>query len=107
MVLSQYIINELRSTLSKPYFKNLISPQDIQAFMELLQNETTIVQITTPIPKVATHPEYDIVLATAESGKAFHIVTGDHGLQSLGKFKNIQVVSPRVFSEFLQTKKVA
>ena len=56
------------------------------------------------MPRVATHPEDDIVLATAESGKAKYIVTGDYGLQDLKQYKDIQIVSPQAFSTILQTK---
>lgn len=106
LVLSQYILKELYSTLNKPYFLNLINMQDIEDFLDLLQNEATIVSITTPIPKIATHPEDDIVLATAESGNAQYIITGDHGLQNIKEFKGIQIVNPRHFAGILQIEEV-
>lgn len=105
LILSQDIINELERTLNKSYFRNLINTQDIDAFLDLLQNEATLIPITTKVSGIATHPEDDIILATAESGNAAYIVTGDHGLQDLKRFKNIKIVSPRVFSEVLQMEK--
>mgnify|MGYP001617033233 CR=1 FL=1 len=107
MILSQHIINELERTLNKPYFRNLINTQDIDAFLDLLRNEATLTTITTKVRRIATHPEDDLVLATAESGKAAYVVTGDHGLQDLKQFKDIKVVSPRTFAEILQAEKAA
>lgn len=105
MITSQPLINELSRTLENSYFTSRLTTKQRQSFMNLVQERATVVPITTPIPKVATHPEDDIVLATAESGKASYIVTGDHGLQNVKQFKDIQIVSPRSFSEILQIKK--
>lgn len=105
MITSEPLIEELTRTLAKPYFTSRLSPQQTQAFINLVQIRATVVPITTPIPKVATHPEDDIVLATAESGSASYIVTGDQGLQDLKEFKGIQIVDPRVFTNILQTEK--
>ncbi len=107
LIISQHIINELEETLSKPYFLNLLKTKDIDDFLDLLLSETTLTLITARIRDVATHPEDDLVLATAESGKASFVVTGDHGLQNLKQFKDIKIVSPRTFSEILRTKKAA
>lgn len=43
----------------------------------------------------------DIVLATAVAGKADVIVTGDDDLLALKKFRDIRILSPRQFLEFL------
>lgn len=107
MITSEPLINELSRTLGKPYFTSRLTQEQTQSFINLVRERATVVPITTPIPKVATHPEDDIVLATAESGTASYVVTGDHGLQDLKLFKGIQIVSPRDFAEILQTEKVA
>ena len=107
LIISQHIINELEEILSKPYFLNLLKTKDIDDFLDLLFSEATLTLITTKVQDVATHPEDDLVLATAESGKASYVVTGDHGLQDLKHFKDIKIVSPGTFSEILHTAKVA
>ncbi len=106
LILSQHIINELEETLSKPYFRNILKTRDIDDFLDLLLSDATLTLITAKVRDVATHPEDDLVLATAESGKATHIVTGDHGLQNLKHFREIQIVSPRAFTEILQKEKL-
>lgn len=107
MITSEPLIDELLRTLGKSYFTSRLTPEQTQSFMNLVRERATVVPITTPIPKVATHPEDDIVLATAESGTASYVVTGDHGLQDLKQFKGIQIVSPRDFAEILQSKEAA
>ena len=102
MITSEPLIDELSRTLRKPYFTSRLTQKQAESFINLVRDRATVVQITTPIPKIATHPEDDIVLATAESGTASYVVTGDHGLADLKQFKNIQIVSPRDFVEILQ-----
>lgn len=106
MVTSQPLIDEFIKTLTKPYFLSRLTQDQAQALIDLVKTRATVVAITTVIPRVATHPEDDIVLATAESGKADYIVTGDHGLQKLKEFKGIRIVSPKAFTELLQTEKI-
>lgn len=50
---------------------------------------------------VATHPEDDLVLATAISGSADYLVTGDRQLRQLGSFQGVVIVSPRTFLDLL------
>lgn len=102
LIISEHIVSELEETFRKPYFRNLLKTKDIDEFLDLLLSEATLTLITTKVQSVATHPEDDLILATAESGRASYVVTGDHGLQNLKKFKNIKIVSPRAFSEILQ-----
>ena len=107
MITSEPLIDELTRTLIKPYFTSRLTAEQRLAFVDLVRTRATVVPITTPIPNVATHPEDNIVLATAESGMAAYIVTGDHGLQSLNHFKGIHIVSPRDFAELLQQEHAA
>lgn len=104
MIISEPLIAELSKTLEKTYFTSRLTNKQTQSFIHLVRERATIVSITVPMPQVATHPEDDIVLATAESGKVKYIVTGDYGLQDLKRYKNIQIISPQAFSVILQTK---
>jgi uncharacterized protein len=51
---------------------------------------------------VATHPEDDLVLAAAVSAEAGYLVTGDRQLQQLGRFRGVDIVSPRAFLAILE-----
>ena len=50
-----------------------------------------------PVHGIATAPEDDLILATAVSGKATYLVTGDRQLQKVGEYRGIEVLRAREF----------
>ena len=50
-----------------------------------------------PVHGIATTPEDDLILATAVSGNATHLVTGDRQLQNVGEYRGIKVLRAREF----------
>jgi len=76
LVVSDHIIEEVEVAFRKPYFRARLSASRVARTLLLLRTEATLVQITTPVDGIATHPEDDLVLATALSGAASFLVTG-------------------------------
>lgn len=107
MITSKPLIEELSKTLQKPYFTSRLSKKQIESFINLVNERATITQINTPIPAISKDPDDNIVLATAESGKVSYIVTGDHQLQEIKKYKKIKIVSPRIFSDIIGREKTS
>lgn len=107
MITSEPLIDELSRTLNKPYFTFRLTKEQTQSFINIVRERATIVSIITPIPKVSKDPDDNIVLATAESGSASYVVTGDHQLQDLKQFKGIKIVSSRSFFEIIQKEQTA
>lgn len=70
LILSELIINEIDQVLQKPYFQKHLKSHEITSFMDLLQNEAILTPMTAIVHGVTTHPEDDLVLATAVSAKA-------------------------------------
>jgi putative PIN family toxin of toxin-antitoxin system len=103
LIVSEDIIDELTSTLSKPYFAARLAPADTAAFLELLASAATIVGIEGTVAGVATHPEDDLILECAVAGNASYLVTGDKKLQEIGNFQGVEIVSPRAFLDVLAT----
>ncbi|MBI4492031.1 MAG: hypothetical protein HY690_04490 [Chloroflexi bacterium] len=66
-----------------------------------MRGEATITPLTAVVQGVATHPEDDLVLATAVSAGADYLVTGDHHLQELGTYRDVTILSPRAFLDLL------
>jgi hypothetical protein len=70
------------------------------------------VNIKSNFKVVVDDPKDDVVLNTAYDGKASYVVSGDHHLQELRRFKGIKIVSPnqmmriviRKFGEFIIPK---
>jgi uncharacterized protein len=97
LVTSEYILTELSRTLQSPYFKQRLTPQQVTSAMRLLRRKTTITPITTTVHGVATHPEDDVILATAISAKADYLVAGDTKLQHVRTYKGMTILSPKQF----------
>lgn len=51
---------------------------------------------------MATHPEDDLVLATAVSAQADYLITGDAMLRKLRTYEGVSIVSPREFLDVLE-----
>lgn len=70
--------------------------------MELLHQDAQVSPITVEVSGIASHPEDDLVLATAVSAGVYRLVTGDKGLLSVGRYEGVVVYSPRDFLEWLR-----
>ena len=97
LLISLPILAEIERTLNKPYFRRRLTSRQIIAALELLQLEAQIISITTAVRGAATHPEDDLILATAVSGKSDFLVTGDAKLLRLGLFQQVALCSPTAF----------
>ncbi len=100
IILSDYILSEVQEKLDRKIHlpKNYIS--EIIAYLretgELVHPEVL------PLP-VCRDGDDDAVIGTALAGNAGFIITGDEDLLVLGKFREVEVVTPRGFWEKLKT----
>jgi uncharacterized protein len=101
VIVSEPILLELERTLQKPYFQLRLTNEQSSRFIMLLRKQATISPITISVRGVATHPEDDLILATALSAKANYLVTGDAKLQKLGTYSGVRILSPRAFLDIL------
>lgn len=103
LIISNPILLEVASTLQKPYFDHKLSTEQITSFLNLLKKEGNLIRITTSVSGVATHPEDDLILATAMSGKADYLVTGDKPLRkAVPLYKGVKLVTPDEFLKVLE-----
>jgi putative PIN family toxin of toxin-antitoxin system len=102
LVTSAHILTELSHTLHTPYFRQRLTPKQINSAMSLFRSEATITPTTAKVHGIATHPEDDVILATAVSAKADYLVTGDTKLQHVGTYQGVTILSPRRFLEALE-----
>ena len=108
LLTSKHIRDEVKEVLRKPYFTKNLTPQEISRIQALLQFQAKQVLITEDIQNVTTSPEDDLVLATAVSGKANYLVTGDGPLLTKvgGSYKEVTLLTPKDFLKILQTHTV-
>lgn len=103
LVTSKHIRDEVKNTLHKSHFTTRLSAQEISRIQALLQFQAKQVLITENTSGTATHSEDDLVIATAVSGKADYLVTGDGPLlRKVGKsYKRVKLITPDHFLEVL------
>lgn len=97
VIASEFILDELREKLTEKF---KYSNEDANAVDALLRSRMRMVE---PIPlesSVCRDPDDDIVLATALTGKAVCIITGDQDLLTLKKFSEIDIPSPSAFETY-------
>ena len=96
-ITSEFILNELRETLTERFE---INPSDADEALALLRERFVIVEPAALKAPVRRDPEDDMVLATALAGKAQCIITGDKDLLSLGQYTGIVILRPNAFEEY-------
>ncbi len=88
---------ELDRALRKPYFASRLEQPDREDFISLILEFATIVEISNPVPTSLPDVPDNVILATALSGGASHLVSGDRALQRLGHFQDVQILSAHQF----------
>jgi uncharacterized protein len=102
LVLSEHILIEVERTHSTPYFRDRLGIDRIARYHALPRRRATVVAIDVEVVGVATHPEDDRVLATALSGRAEFLVTGDERFRRrVPAHETVRLVSPAEFMDIL------
>jgi putative PIN family toxin of toxin-antitoxin system len=74
VIVSSPILDELSRTFQKPYFQRSLTATQTSRFLKLLQKRATVSPIIVSVHGIATHPEDDVIVATAVSAKADYLV---------------------------------
>ena len=95
---SEQLLDEIRTVISRPKFDQLISKETHYYFFEMVYDVCTMTDITIQ----AVSPIRDIkdlyLLSMAESVPVDYIVSGDKDLLDLGKHKDIPILK---YADFL------
>ena len=100
---SDHLHTEFTNTISNEFFTRLLGaegPRLLGRAMRLARD----IDLTRTVGAVASHPEDDLVLATALSCDADLLVTGDKQLLKLGRVEGVRIVDSRAFLEMLDEK---
>lgn len=91
------ILDEVKNILSRTEVKTRFnySTHEVEAFTSSIRDASTILKLKSNFKVIKEDQEDDGVLNTAYDGKVEYIVSGDHHLKNLGKFKGIKIVSPK------------
>ncbi len=94
LVVSDHLLQELARTFTDRYYAQRVPRADAEAILVLLGARAIVATLTTEVKGVASHPEDDIVLATALSGNASVICTRDKQLLKLGQHQGVEIILP-------------
>jgi putative PIN family toxin of toxin-antitoxin system len=97
LVLSEYILDEARVALSAPYWRLRLLPLESDQILRFFREWAEIVPLLHIVEGIASHRHDDPILATAVSGEAAYIVSGDKALLRLRVFQGVEIVTPREF----------
>ena len=104
LVTSDFILGEVRSAWQEPYWAARLSTDVIAETFELIDELAEKVDPRTPMMRVATHSEDDLVLAAAVGAKVDFLVSGDHGLLGIGAYAGVRLITCSQFVELLDRR---
>ncbi len=102
IVTSEFILAELEGHLRKKF---KFPETDVRETMDILNRVAKVIE---PVPlekQVCRDLDDDMVLATALTGNADCIISGDKDLTDLKAFQNIPILKPSEFSAFEANRK--
>jgi putative PIN family toxin of toxin-antitoxin system len=102
LVLSVPILEEVRRVLEYPRIRSRrwMSDEETVHLLERLAESSVLVEGKQRL-RICRDPADDKFVVAAVEGKADYIVTGDTDLLDLGKYQDIEIVTPRQFLQAL------
>lgn len=99
LVISRTIQRDIERVLAYPKLrtKYRLDPKDVSALMELIEREAVVVANPPQLNVVTDDPDDNDVLAAAVAAGADYIVSGDHHLLDLRRYRGIAIVTAREF----------
>ena len=106
LLVSDAIIEEVVDVLARPFFrdKRQISRSDIARVKHALKMDAIVVSPNTRLEVVGDDPDDNRIVECALDGGADYIVSGDHHLLELKRFRDIQIVTAREFLTILESE---
>ena len=92
LVVCPHLIEELEGVLRRPKFRDLVTPDEVDEFVEIIRRGAISVENPVIIEGVTRDPGDDYLVALAQSADVDYLVAGDKDLTSLAP------VSPPVLS---------
>jgi len=102
---SEAIIDEVIEVLQRPFFrdKRHITQSDIARIKHALKTDAVVVSPKASLEVVGKDPDDNRILECALEGGADYLVSGDHHLLDLKRFRGMQIVTARQFLAILKS----
>ncbi len=99
LIVSPYLLAEYLAVIQRPHiakqYAGLGDRTDL--IRRFIQANAVSASPSSIEPVIHDDPKDDAILACAVEGKAQYIVSGDEHLRSLGRYRGIQILTPRDF----------
>jgi len=96
ILLSLPALVELKEVLTRNKFRAYVTEDEVRQFLAVLAGSSQWVEIDVQIDD-CRDPSDNKFLELAVSGRATHIITGDHDLLTLNPFRGMPVLTPGEF----------
>lgn len=90
--------------LAKPHIRNRYdyTTTEVNVFVAYLQEISTILEQLPEISVIERDPKDDMIIACAVAASANYIISRDRHLLDLGRYQDIQIVTPENFMQILR-----
>lgn len=102
---AEKILQEIRHVLlAKPHIRNRYdyTATEVDVFIAYLQEISTIIEQLPEISIIERDPKDDMIIACAVAASADYIISRDKDLLDLGKYQDIQIITPEDFMPTLK-----
>lgn len=102
LAISPYILEELRRTLNKPYFRDRVTDEERQTYLSRLEAVAILVTPQRAISGVVADPDDDPIIDLAVTAQVEYLVTGDKSVLAVGEFQEVKILTARDFFDMLR-----
>ena len=104
LLVSDVIVSEVVEVLGRPFFRDRrrITSRDIAEIRRTLGTDAVLVSPQAHLEVIEDDPDDDRILECAVEGGADYLVSGDHHLLDLGRYRGIRIVTAREFVAILK-----
>jgi putative PIN family toxin of toxin-antitoxin system len=93
LITSRKILEEFIKITDAPRIRKYVGDDDTIAFLRAIGSIASVVKVRSKFKVINEDPDDDMVLRTAQDGRAEYIVSGDKHLLSLKEFRGIKIVT--------------
>jgi uncharacterized protein len=107
IVVSETILKEVERVIRYPRIQGRyqLSEEQIGRFLGLLRRYAILAEPQEQIDAVQADPSDNRYLEAALAGEASYVVSGDHHLLDLKRYRDIQILAPNEFMTFLKLER--
>ena len=106
LVLSEQIIREFVQVMSRDELlvRFDYTPANVEELARLFRKTSRMIKVRSKFKAVKEDPADNAILNTAYDGKCEFVVSGDHHLLDLKKFKGIRILSPKQMLDLMSRR---